>query len=309
MIGKIYQLIKANRAQFPARALCETLGVSHSGYYDWIKRPPSQRTIYNRRLTEQILAIHRASDFTYGRPRITVELADRGILANHKRVGRLMYKAKIKGVSRRRGFVITTHRNKHNHPAPDLVQRHFKATSINQLWVADMTYVPTWAGFLYLAVVIDVFSRKVVGWSFGENMTTGLVIGALNMALVIRKPSEVIHHSDHGSQYTSVEFGKRCREMGVRPSMGSVGDAYDNAMAESFFASLECELIDRRSWKNKTEARLAIFTWIESWYNPTRRHSGLGYLSPNNFEKKLKEKNQITIDYNSNKQVKTFSTW
>lgn len=160
-----------------------------------------------------------------------------------------------------------------------------------------------------MAVVIDVFSRKVVGWSFGENMTTGLVIGALNMALVIRKPSEVIHHSDHGSQYTSVEFGKRCREMGVRPSMGSVGDAYDNAMAESFFASLECELIDRRSWKNKTEARLAIFTWIESWYNPTRRHSGLGYLSPNNFEKKLKEKNQITIDYNSNKQVKTFSTW
>ena len=171
-----------------------------------------------------------------------------------------------------------------------------------------MTYIPTWTGFLYLAVVIDVFSRKVVGWSFGENMTANLVIGALNMALSIQKPSEVIHHSDHGSQYTSIEFGKRCREMGVRPSMGSVGDAYDNAMAESFFASLECELIDRRSWKNKTEARLAIFTWIESWYNPVRRHSGIGYLSPNNFEKKLKEKNQITIDYNSDKSVEMLST-
>ncbi len=219
-----------------------------------------------------------------------------------------MREAGIKGVSRRRGFVITTHRNKRGRPAPDLVQRHFKATSINQLWVADMTYIPTWAGFLYLAVVIDVFSRKVVGWSFGETMTASLVISALNMALITRKPGKVIHHSDQGSQYTSVDFGKRCREMSVRPSMGSVGDAYDNAMAESFFASLECELIDRRSWKHKTEARLAIFTWIESWYNPTRRHSGLGYLSPNNFERKLKENNQIVIKCSPLSRVETFST-
>ena len=191
------------------------------------------------------MTIYRTSDCTYGRPRITVELADLGVKVNHKRVGRLMREAGIKGVSRRRGFVITTHRNKRDRPAPDLVQRHFKATSINQLWVADMTYIPTWAGFLYLAVVIDVFSRKVVGWSFGEYMTASLVISALNMALITRKPGKVIHHSDQGSQYTSIEFGKRCKEMGVRPSMGSVGDAYDNAMAESFFASLECELIDR----------------------------------------------------------------
>ena len=307
-MGKVYQLIKANRAQFPARVLCETLGVSHSGYYDWAKRTPSRRAITNCRLIEQIMAIYRTSDCTYGRPRITVELADRGVKVNHKRVGRLMREAGIKGVSRRRSFVITTHRNKRDRPAPDLVQRHFKAASINQLWVADTTYIPTWAGFLYLAVVIDVFSRKVVGWSFGETMTTSLVISALNMALITRKPGKVIHHSDQGSQYTSVEFGKRCREMGVRPSMGSVGDAYDNAMAESFFASLECELIDRRSWKNKTEARLAIFTWIESWYNPTRRHSGLGYLSPNNFERKLNEKNKIAINCNPLSQVETHST-
>lgn len=204
MIDKVYQLIKVNQAQFPTLILCETLGVSRSGYYDWVNRMPSQRTIANAKLTEQIVAIHRISDSTYGRPRITAELADWGIMANHKRVGRLMRLAKIKGVSRRRGFVITTHRNKHNRRAPDLVQRHFKATNINQLWVADMTYIPTWAGFLYLAVVIDVFSRKVVGWSFSDNMTASLVINALNMAVITRKPDQVIHHSD--SKNTCTRF-------------------------------------------------------------------------------------------------------
>jgi len=147
-----------------------------------------------------------------------------------------------------------------------------------------MTYIPTWAGFIYLAVVIDVWSRRVVGGSIGERMRAELVLAALNMALQTRRPEAVIHHSDQGSQYTSVAFGKRCQEMGVRPSMGTVGDAYDNAMAESFFASLECELLDRRCFKSKTEARLAVFTWIEGWYNPRRRHSALGYLSPMNFE-------------------------
>ena len=171
---------------------------------------------------------------------------------------------------------------------PDLVKRQFTATGINQLWVADMTYVPTWVGFLYLAVVVDVYSRKVVGWAFGERMTSDLVIAALNMALHTRRPESVIDHSDQGSQYTSLAFGKRCEEMGVKPSMGTVGDAYENAMAESFFASLECELINRRSWKTKAEARLAIFTWIASWYNPLRRLSGLEQRSPNKFERSLR---------------------
>ena len=148
-----------------------------------------------------------------------------------------------------------------------------------------MTYIPTWAGFIYLAVVVDVWSRRIVGWSFGETMTSELVLAALNMALELRKPDDVIHHSDQGSQYTSIAFGKRCKEMGVRPSMGTVGDAYDNAMAESVFASLECELIERRSFKTKTEARLAVFTWIEAWYNPRRRHSAHGRISPVNFER------------------------
>ena len=160
------------------------------------------------------------------------------------------------------------------------------AIDINQLWVADMIYIPTWIGFVYLAMVIDVYSRKVVGWASGERMTADLVILALNMAHVTRKPQSVIHHSDQGSQYTSIAFGNRCKVMGVRPSMGTVGDAYDNAMAKRFFASLECELIARRTWKTKTKARLAVFTWIKSWYNSRRRHSGLNYQSPNNFERK-----------------------
>ena len=270
--------------------MCKTLKVSASGFYDWSQRPLSQRQQANATLTTQIRAAFVASDETYGMPRIRAELQDAGIVASRKRIARLMRLAQIRGVSRRRSFCVTTERDVRHRPAPDLVKREFMATDINQLWVADMTYIPTWAGFLYLSVVIDVYSRKVVGWAFGERMTSDLVIQALNMALMTRKPESVIHHSDQGSQYTSIAFGNRCKEMGVRPSMGTVGDAYDNAMAESFFASLECELIARRSWKTKTEARLVVFTWIESWYNPRRRHSGLNYQSPNTFERKQQDK-------------------
>ena len=245
-------------------------------------------------MTERIRQIHVMSDCTYGRARVQAELRDMGLCVNHKRIERLMRLANLQGVSRRRGYVVTTQRDRQAKAAPDLVKRQFTATGINQLWVADMTYVPTWVGFLYLAVVVDVYSSKVVGWAFGERMTSELVIAALNMALHTRRPDSVIHHSDQGSQYTSVAFGKRCEEMGVKPSMGTVGDAYDNAMAESFFATLECELIDRRSWKTKADARLAIFTWIEAWYNPLRRHSGLGQRSPNAFERRLNSQKSNT---------------
>ena len=277
--------MSANQAELPIRRLCTTLGVSHSGYYDWQERAPSKRAQANMALTEQIKAAHAASDATYGMPRIRAELADQGVVASKKRIAHLMRAARLAGVSRRRAWCITTERSKRARPAPDLVNRQFVANDINQLWVADMTYIPTWQGFVYLAVVTDVFSRKVVGWAFGEQMTADLVIAALNMALLTRKPESVIHHSDQGSQYTSLAFGQRCKAMGVRPSMGTVGDAYDNAMAESFFASLECELIERRVWHTKTQARLDIFTWIEAWYNPRRRHSGVGQMSPNNFER------------------------
>jgi putative transposase len=243
-----------------------------------------------------------------GVPEYKKELLEMGTVVNKKRIERLMRLARIQGVSRRRRFVVSTQRDRAAKAASDLVKRKFIAKGINQLWVADMTYVPTWAGVLYLAVVVDVYSRKVVGWAFGENMASDWVIAALNMALHTRRPESVIHHSDQGSQYTSLAFGKRCEEMGVKPSMGAVGDAYDNAMAESFFATLECELINRRSWKTKGEARLAIFTWIESWYNPLRRHSGIGLVSPNNFERNLSKQttkpNMIEIE-DSNTEPQT----
>jgi len=258
---------------------------------------PSRRAIDNAVLTERIRAVHTESEATYGMPRVRAELIDQGMKVSRQRVARLMRAAHIRGVSRRRAWVVTTRRDKDKRPAPDLVRREFKADGPNQLWVADMTYVPTWAGFIYLAIVLDVWSRRVVGWAIGESMTAELVLAALNMALQQRKPEGVIHHSDQGSQYTSVAFGERCKKMGVRPSMGTVGDAYDNAMAESFFASLECELIDRKSWQTKTEARLALFTYIEAWYNPRRRHSALGYLSPANYESTNRNASELSVEH------------
>ena len=280
------------------RALCKTLRVSHSGCYDWLDRPTCAQTRANAVLLEQIRQALADSDATYGVPRIQAELADQGIKAGRNRIASVMCAHGLRGVSRRTGWCVTTQRDKDQRPAPDLVQREVTATGINQLWVADMTYIPTWAGFVYLAVVLDVYSRKVVGWAFGQQQTADLVIQALNVAFIMRKPDAtspgVIHHSDRGSQ-PGVNFGKRCKEMGVRPSMGSVGDAYDNAMAESFFASLECELIDRRSWKSFADARMAMFTWIEGWYNPRRRHSGIGQKSPINFEKEMHNKANAAV--------------
>lgn len=277
--------MSANQAKLPVRTMCRVLGVSHSGYYAWQERRPSRRALSDAVLTERIRLIHAASDENYGSPNIHAELRDEGTCVSRKRIARLMRVAGLRGTCRRRGFVVTTRRDKKQRPAPDLVNREFIASGPNRLWVADITYVPTWAGFIYLAIVLDVWSRRIVGWAIGEQMTTALVLAALNMATVQRRPNEVIHHSDQGSQYTSIEFGLRCKKLGVRPSMGSVGDAFDNAMAESFFASLECELIDRRSFHTKAEARLAVFTYIEGWYNPWRRHSALGRVSPINFER------------------------
>jgi putative transposase len=170
-------------------------------------------------------------------------------------------------------------------PAGDLVDRNFHAEKPDQLWVADITYIPTWTGFLYLAVVLDDFSRRIVGWAMGTDLRSQLVLDALNMALGQRRPRDVIHHSDQGSQYTSIAFGLRCKEAKVPPSMGAVGDAHDNAMGESFFATLECELLTRRKFQTKAEARMAIFSFIEGWYNPARRHSALGYKSPVEYER------------------------
>jgi putative transposase len=265
--------------------MCGLLGVSPSGFYAWRHRGGSQRAQSDASLLAQIRAIHQRSGGTYGAPRIHYELFSQGVRVSRKRVARLMREARLQGVSRRRRMT-TTVRDRRSRPAPDLVDRHFTAEARDQLWVADITYIPTRSGFLYLAVVVDVWSRRVVGWSMATHLKTDLVVAALNMALEQRRPSEVIHHSDQGTQYTSFAFGQRCRQAGVRPSMGSVGDCFDNALCESFFATLECELLDRRRFTSQTEARGAVFHFIEGWYNRHRRHSALGYLSPAEFEKK-----------------------
>ncbi len=277
--------MKAHQAEYAVRVMCRVLGVSSSGYYDWLDRAPSARAVADAHLTERIKAHHLASRCTYGAPRIHADLAEEDIHVGRKRVARLMRTAGIAGVSRRKKQG-TTKRDRTAQPVPDLVDRNFTADAPDQLWVADITYIPTWAGFLYLAVVVDAWSRRVVGWSMATHLRTELVLSALEMALWRRRPEGVIHHSDQGCQYTSIAFGQRCREAGVRPSTGSVGDCFDNAMAESFFATLECELLDRQRFKTQREARMAVFDFIEGFYNPHRRHSGLGQLSPVNYERK-----------------------
>jgi putative transposase len=265
--------------------MCRLLKVSKSGFYAWMRRPMSAHARVDVRLTAVIRAIHGYSKGTYGAPRVHAELVlGQGMHVARKRVARLMRAAGLQGVQKRR-FVRTTVSDPSERWAPDLVDREFTVRRPNKLWVADLTYVATWAGFLYVAVVIDVFSRKVIGWAMAPHLRTELVLSALEMAYNQRAPCpKVIFHSDHGTQYTSIAFGQRCEELGVRPSMGSVGDAYDNALAESFFASLECEVLDRNHFKTREEARTAVFSWIEGWYNPHRRHSSLGYLSPKQFE-------------------------
>jgi putative transposase len=276
--------VKANQAEYSVAMMCRLLEVSTSGYYAWLMRPPSRRAREDAALMEKIQEVHLRSKGTYGVPRIWEELKDAGVRVGRKRVARLMRSAGLQGVSRRKR-ARTTLRKAGARPAPDLVDRDFSAERPDQLWVADITYIGTWAGFLYLAVIIDAFSRRVVGWAMANHLRTDLVLEALEMAINQRQPLGVIHHSDQGSQYTSLAFGKRCREAGVRPSMGSVGDAYDNALCESFFATLECELLDRHSFRSRDEAGRAVFEFIEGWYNPHRRHSSIGYVSPARYEK------------------------
>jgi putative transposase len=276
--------MKSYQAKYRISAMCRVLGVSTSGYYAWLHRAPSARKIADVQLGDQIEAIHRRSRNTYGRPRVKAELRDAGIVISNDRLWRLMRERGLEGASRRKR-VRTTVRDRDARPAPDLVNRAFTADAPNKLWVADITYVPTCTGFLFLAVVLDAFSRRIVGWATSSSLHTRIVLDALDMAITRRKPIDVIHHSDQGTQYTSIAFGSRCREAGVRPSTGSVGDCYDNAMCESFNATLECELLEKHRFRSHHEAELALFEFIEGWYNLHRRHSALGYRSPAAFER------------------------
>jgi putative transposase len=283
---RAYEFVEREKATYPVVRLCRVLGVSPSGYWAWRKRGPSARARADAQLAGRMVTIHQASRGTYGVPRMHAELATAGTHCGRKRIARLMRQAGLAGCHRRRAF-HTTQRDPVAEPAPDLVQRTFTASAPNQLWIADITYVPTWEGFLYLAVVLDVFSRRVVGWSMADHLRTELVVGALEMAVWNRRPGEgLIHHSDHGCQYTSLAFGQRCQAVGIRCSMGSVGDCYDNAMAESFFATLECELLAGQAFRTHAQARTALFEYIEGFYNRQRRHSALGYLSPDAYERR-----------------------
>jgi putative transposase len=266
--------------------MCRALGVNRTSFHDWERRAPSDRALTDAWLTEKIKQIHAASDGTYGVRRVHAELRlEHQIRVGRKRVERLMRAAGISGVlPRKRGR--TTVRMPGLRVAPDLVERDFRPDGPNLTWSADITYISTWEGFLYLAHVQDLFSRLIVGWSMADHLRAELVVSALEMALYRRRPAPgLIHHSDQGCQYTAVLFGKRCANAGIEISMGSVGDCYDNAVCETFHASIKKERIYRRSWPTRAEARTAVFEYIEGWYNPRRRHSTLGYLSPAEYER------------------------
>jgi putative transposase len=283
-----FRFVEQEKARFPVRTLCRVLGVSPSGYYAWRSRGPSARVLSDAALAAEIRRSHARSRGTYGAPRVHADLADAGHRVGRKRVARLMRADGLAGVHRRR-FVHTTIRDRGADPFPDLVNRDFTASEPDRLWVADITQLPTRSGSCYLASVLDAFSRRVVGWSIATHMRAELVTAALDAAVVRRRPaSGLVHHSDHGSQYTSLAFGRRLRESGIAASMGSVGDCYDNAMAESFFATLETELIDRSAWASPAEARAAVFEYIEVFYNRIRRHTGLGNRSPEQFEERYR---------------------
>jgi putative transposase len=283
-----FRFIAAERAHHPVFLLCRILGVSRSGFFAWLSRPACARRRADDLLGARIEAIHADSRGTYGGPRVHAELAFCGIRVGRKRVARLMRERGLAGAHRRR-HLATTVRDPRARPGPDLVERNFAAPAPDRLWVADITHLRTWGGWLYLAVVMDACSRRVVGWAMRADLRAALVVQALDMALARRRPAAgaVVHHSDQGAQYTSLALGRALAEAGVAASMGSVGDCYDNALVESFFATLECELLWRRPFVNREQARMAVFDFIECFYNPTRRHSGLGYLSPADFEAAL----------------------
>jgi len=280
-----YKLIDAERAGFPVSVLCSVLGVSRSGYYAWKERPPSRRSRQDAALTDKIREIHQRSRETYGSPRVHAELRSIGVRCGRKRVARLMRKEGLQGCIRGRRK-STTSRNKHAAvPAEDLLRRDFTATAPDRLWTADITYVNTEEGFLYLAFVPDVHSGRLVGWAMATHLRTELVVDALQMAIRRRKPAPgLIHHSDRGVQYTALSFGKRLQEVGIVPSMGRVGSALDNAISESFVATLKAELVSRTRFPSRRVAKTVIFEYIEGFYNRRRIHSSLGYRSPVSFE-------------------------
>jgi putative transposase len=280
----VFRFIEAERASFPISLSCRLLGVSRSGFHAWRRRGASRRSLQDASLLERIRYVHDQSRGTYGSPRVHAALRRQGVRVGRKRVERLMREAGISGLGKRRKQA-TTIRLRGVRVADDLVGRHFRPDAPDRLWCADLKQIPTAEGVLYLASVLDCFSRRVVGWSLRTDMKAELVVDALEMALARRRPKPgLVHHSDRGSQYVSLVFGHRCRQAGIAQSMGSKGDAYDNAVKESFFASLEKDLLRRRCFRTRREARSQVFDYIEVFYNRERLHSTLGYRSPEEYE-------------------------
>jgi putative transposase len=289
----VYLFVGKEKANHPVVTMCRVLGVSTSGYYAWRKRGPSPRSQRDGELTAVIRTIHEGSRGTYGAPRVHAELVlGYGIGCSRKQVARLMRAAGIAGIHRRRRRGLTR-RDPARPSYADLVKREFMPESPDKLWVADLTQHRTGEGWFYLGVVLDAFSRIVVGWAMGDRPVTELTVDSLTMAVNKRRPdSGLIHHSDHGTQYTAVAFGQALTDAGMLGSMGTVGDALDNAVAESFFATLQTELLDRRSWSTRLELRSSIFEYIEAFYNRQRRHSTLGYLNPTEYERRWQSTQQ-----------------
>ncbi len=284
-----YAFIEGQRAQHAVRRLCGLLEVSPTGYYEWRGRPRSARSTADEQLRSEIVRVHGASHKTYGRPRIHAELREQGVRVGAKRIARLMRAGGIEGLRPRR-FVRTTD-SKHSHPiAENILARTFDPNvigGVNRIWAGDITYLPTREGWLYLAIVLDLGSRRVVGWSMAPTMRDDLVIAALEAAVAQRRPrGEVLFHSDRGSQYASADFRAMASRHGLKRSMSGKGECWDNAVVESFFGTLKTEL-GNPVWPTREAARAAIFNYIETWYNPRRRHSALGYVSPNQYESLL----------------------
>jgi putative transposase len=277
--------IDEQRDSFGVERICRVLGVSRSAYYARVRAAPSTRAATDAVLRARIRRIHADSAQTYGAPRVTAQLRREGFVVNHKRVERLLRVEGLQGLHRRR-FTRTTVADSDAGVPADLVDRHFRAETPDRLWCSDLTYVKTHQGWLYVAVITDVCSRRIVGWATADHLRTELPLEALSMALFRRNVARgrLIHHSDRGSQYLSFRYSTRLADAGIAPSVGSKGDAFDNALCESFIETLKRELIDRRTWRTRSDAELAILSWIEGWYNQRRLHSSLGMRSPAEYE-------------------------
>ncbi len=287
----VWPFIEAEEAEHHSvKRACELLEVSRAAFYEHRKHQPSQRDLSDAELTDKIREIHTTSKGTYGSPRVHRELRNQGVHVGKKRVARLMAAAGLEGRCKKR-WRKTTIPDPEAERARDLIQRHFgPCTEIDRRYVGDITYISTWEGWAYLATVIDLASRKVVGWALADHMRAELVVGALDMAFAHRRPAAgVIFHSDRGCQYTSADYGDFARANGVVLSVGRKGECWDNAVAESFFATIKRELIDTRAWPTRAGLRAAIFDYIEGWYNTRRLHSSLGYLSPTNYEATIRQ--------------------